>query len=712
MGPDTEIIAGYKVYNEAAAADYDQSTTSSKTAEVHPLDQLSIPEIALAAKVVRAHYSNQQPATEVKFNTITLKNPIKTEYVAFRDTNGPRPDREAFVIMLTKAHCAVNEVIVSLTQEKVLEVKELHDVLPILTLEDLDICERVARADPRVVVTCAEIGLHDMNEVYFDGWAVGADERYGFDRRLQQGLAYWRASGMDNQYAHPLDFAVVIDTEREEVLRIDVRRVGGKRVPVPRVQHNFLPEFVRDGYVSDRLKPIEITQPEGVSFSMKGNELSWAGFKMHIGFNYREGIVISDVSVHDMYEKRQRMLFNRLSVAEMVVPYGNPDIPHHRKHAFDIGEYGMGLMTNPLQVGCDCKGAIKYLDAIMSTSQGYAAVLPNAVCIHEEDNGLLYKHTDYRDGTVVSARDRKLIISQIITAANYEYGFYHTFSLDGTYKLEVKLTGILNTVPLIEGEEAVPYGTKVAKDLNAHNHQHIFSLRIDPAIDGLNNTVVQNDAVSSEIPIGNAGNLYGNAFYCKKTPLKTSKQGACEYSHETSRTWDIINPNKLNPACEKPVGYKIISRESPSLLCKPGSLVWRRAGFTRKTLWVTKYREGELFPAGDYVCQSTGQPGWPSNETVVDWSERDDKIENEDIVCWLQFGITHFPRTEDFPLMPAEPLSVMLRASNFFEKNPALWVPPSSREADAASRDLDKCCEGTEKRGGVGVGGGKRGSKL
>jgi primary-amine oxidase len=181
-----------------------------------------------------------------------------------------------------------------------------------------------------------------MNTVYFDGWAIGADERFGFDRRLQQGLAYWRASPDDNQYAHPLDFTVVVDTEKAEVLRIDIRKVDDQRVPIPRQQHNYLPTFIEQGYVYDRLKPIDITQPQGVSFKLDGNRLSWAGFEMHVGFNYREGIVLSDISMHDMHENRQRMLFNRLSVAEMVVPYGHPETPNHRKHAFDIGEYGMG----------------------------------------------------------------------------------------------------------------------------------------------------------------------------------------------------------------------------------------------------------------------------------------------------------------------------------------------------------------------------------
>ena len=152
--------------------------------------------------------------------------------------------------------CQVNEILISLSQKCIMATRTIDDVMPILTLEDLDICERVARADPGVIQACKDIGIDNMDEVYFDGWAVGADERYGFDRRLQQGLAYWRSSETDNQYAHPLDFCMVIDTEKEEVLRIDIRRVDGKRVPVPRKSHNFLPEFIKDGYITDRLKDL------------------------------------------------------------------------------------------------------------------------------------------------------------------------------------------------------------------------------------------------------------------------------------------------------------------------------------------------------------------------------------------------------------------------------------------------------------------------
>jgi primary-amine oxidase len=655
-------------------------------------DQLSIAEIPVTAEIIREYASPKL----LKFNCITLLEPKKQEYAAFKQGRGPRPDRRAFAIVLDRETGKVSETAVNLNNSKVEEWTDVEDVMPTLTLEDLDVMERIARPDPRVIKACKDIGITDMSKVYFDAWAIGIDERWGFERRLQQGLAYYRNSEFDNQYAHPLDFSVVADTEREEILSVDVRYVNGERTPVPFTEHNYLPQFIGEKYNHERLKPIDIVQPQGVSFQMKGNELSWAGYKMHVGFNYREGIVISDVRTHDHYQDRERTLFNRISVVEMVVPYGCPDKPHHKKHAFDVGEYGTGFMSNSLKLGCDCKGTIHYLDGVMAIGSGEAAVIKNAICIHEEDNGLLYKHTDYRDGTVISARDRKLIISQIITAANYEYGFYHTFTLDGTYKLEVKLTGMLNTYPLHSTEEAAPYGTEVAPRINAQNHQHIFSLRIDPEVDGQNNSVIQSDAVPSEYPVGSPENFYGNAFYSKKTPLRTTLEGAADYCYETNRTWDIVNPNSINPSAKKPVGFKILNTSCPPLLAKPGSVVYKRAAFARKALWVVPYRDYELFPAGNYVCQSTGRENHPDNQTVFDWSQRNEPIENTDIVCYIQFGLTHFPRTEDFPIMPAEPVSVMLRASNFFEKNPGLWVPPSSVCVDTMSRNAfsTSCCAG------------------
>jgi primary-amine oxidase len=286
-----------------------------------------------------------------------------------------------------------------------------------------------------------------------------------------------------------------------------------------------------------------------------------------------------------------------------LVNSGNPEHPHQRKHAFDLGEYGAGYMTNSLSLGCDCKGSIHYLDAEFPTRAGDVRTIKNAICIHEEDAGILFKHSDFRDDSTIVTRARKLIIQQVFTAANYEYCVQWVFHQDGTIQPDIRLTGILNTYVMDVDEDTHGWGTQVYPGVNAHNHQHLFCLRIDPNVDGPKNTVFMADAVPSDAPVGSPENFYGNAFYAKKTKLATTGQAKTDYNGATSRTWDICNTNKLHPYSKKPVSYKLVSREVPGLLPKEGSLVWKRAGFARHAVHVTKCKFSALssahFPGHD-----------------------------------------------------------------------------------------------------------------
>jgi primary-amine oxidase len=238
------------------------------------------------------------------------------------------------------------------------------------------------------------------------------------------------------------------------------------------------------------------------------------------------------------------------------------------------------------------------LQAAFVNKAGDSTTIKNAICIHEEDAGILFKHTDFRDDSVVVTRGRKLIISHIFTAANYEYCVYWIFHQDGTVQLEIKLTGILNTYAMNPGEDTKGWGTEVYPGVNAHNHQHLFCLRIDPNIDGPNNTVFQVDATQGAGEVGSKENPFGNAFYAKRTKYSTVKEATSDYNGATSRTWDMCNTNKLNPYSHKPVSYKLVSREVPGLLPKEGSLVWKRAGFARHAVHVTKCMYSTIITLG------------------------------------------------------------------------------------------------------------------
>lgn len=179
---------------------------------------------------------------------------------------------------------------------------------------------------------------------YSLAWTIGYDERFGSEVRLQQALMYYRPHVDDCQYAFPLDFCPIINTHTKEVIHIDVPSV---RRPVNTIPSNYMPaDIEKEGGYRKDIAPLNIIQPSGVSFTMDGREISWQNFKLHIGFNYKEGIVLNNVRFDD--HGKIRPLFYRISLAEMVVPYGNPEHPHQRKHAFDLGEYGGGYMTNSL----------------------------------------------------------------------------------------------------------------------------------------------------------------------------------------------------------------------------------------------------------------------------------------------------------------------------------------------------------------------------
>lgn len=434
-------------------------------------------------------------------------------------------------------------------------------------------------------------------------WTIGYDERFGNKVRLQQALMYYRPNVDDSQYTFPLDFCPIYDSEAKKVIHIDVPPV---RRPISRAPpNNYHPAAIEKegGYRTD-LKPIHITQPEGVSFKVNGRIIEWQRWSVHVGFNYREGIVLHNITFND--KGTIRPIFYRLSLAEMVVPYGNPEHPHQRKHAFDLGEYGGGYMTNSLSLGCDCKGAIHYMDAAFVNRAGASTIVKNAICIHEEDAGILFKHTDFRDESVIVTRARKLVISHIFTAANYEYCVYWIFHQDGTIQLDIKLTGILNTYAMNPGEDTHGWGTEVYTGVNAHNHQHLFCLRVDANIDGPNNTVFQVDAVPGPGEVGSAENRYGNAFYAKRTKYTTPREAMADYNGDTGRTWEIANTNKLNPHSKKPVAYKLVSREVPRLLPKEGSLVWKRAGFARHALHVTRCKFLCLIQPTDPLLEASG----------------------------------------------------------------------------------------------------------
>jgi primary-amine oxidase len=363
---------------------------------------------------------------------------------------------------------------------------------------------------------------------------------------------------------------------------------------------------------------------------------------------------------------RLRPVLHRAALSEMVVPYGHPGGGHFRKNAFDVGEYGIGVLANSLTLGCDCLGAIRYFDAWLADSKGDPYCIESAVCLHEEDFGILWKHTDLFTGEVDVRRARRLVVSSISTVGNYEYGSFWYFHQDGSIHFEMKATGILNTAGLRPGESP-DYGTIVSPGVYAHYHQHIFNMRLDMAVDGESNRVVEVDTVA--LPVG-PDNPHGNAFTIRETVLGTEQNAQRNVDFNAARFWKIESAEARN-GLGRPTAYKLLPLSPVPTFSDPQSMVARRATFMMRQLWVTAYHPDEIFAAGRYPNQSSGGDGLPA------WTAADRPLVDTDIVVWHSFGLHHIPRPEDFPVQPVITAGFALHPAGFFAENPALDVPPA-----------------------------------
>jgi primary-amine oxidase len=372
---------------------------------------------------------------------------------------------------------------------------------------------------------------------------------------------------------------------------------------------------------------------------------------------------------------KERSVVNRASLVEMVVPYGDPSPVQSKKNAFDAGEYNIGALANSLSLGCDCLGEIQYFDGVVADSHGNPLTIPNAVCMHEEDDSIMWKHYDFRDDTAEVRRSRKLIVSFIATVANYEYGFYWHLYLDGTIEFLVKATGILSTAGQPAGEKSL-YGQTLNNDgLYAPIHQHIFNVRLDFALDGDKNSVYEVDTIVPET------NPTNNVFYTVDQLLVSEKHAARLADAAKHRFWKIVNHDSLNIVGE-PVAYRLQPTDAITLAATPKSFVARRAGFATKNFWVTAFEESERFPAGEYPNQSVGDEGLPK------WVSADRNLVDEDLVVWYTFGMHHVVRLEDWPVMPRQHVGFILQPHGFFDQNPTLDLP---RTTPAGNADHCNC---------------------
>jgi primary-amine oxidase len=644
----------------------------------HPLDPLTSAEITLACDLLK---KQKKLSATTRFAFVQLEEPPKKDVLAWKP--GVRVPRRAAATVFDTKTSVTHTGIVDLDQKAVVSwieqpTKRFPYGQPPVIIEEFfkvgDIVKGDAgwrKAMKRRGLTDGDIELVQVDP--FSAGYFGREEEKG--RRLVCAVSYYRETIKDNGYAHPIEGVVaLVDLNEEKVVHlVDEPDI----VPIPKKKRNYH----REAYPKTRrdLKPLDIVQSEGPSFRVQGWHVEWQNWSIRVGFSAREGLVLSQIGFRD--KGKLRPICYRASMTEMVVPYADPTANHYWKSAFDAGEYGLGKLANALELGCDCLGHIHYFDVPVADDNGVPSVMKNAICMHEEDYGILWKHYEFRNDTFEVRRSRRLVISSFATVGNYDYGFFWYFYQDGTIQLEAKLTGIIQTAAVAPGK-AYPWGGMVGEGLGGPTHQHFFNARLDMMVDGEKNTVTEHEFVPR--PWGK-DNPYGNVFDTTSRVLARERDAAREADGRTGRYWKITNPNVKN-SVGNPTGYKLVVQATPLMLAQEGATMRDRGAFATKHLWVTRFDPAERYASGNFPNQHAGGDGLPK------YIAQNRAIENEDIVVWHTFGVTHFCKPEDFPVMPVEYAGFMLKPNGFFAENPAMDLPPDRNTASKLTGDAS-CCD-------------------
>lgn len=624
----------------------------------HPLDPLTAGEISKAVKILRS--ATDFPKA-VLFSTVVLNEPPKEEVLNY--TEGKSFRREAFAVMYDRVKNKTYEAIVDLRANRTISKKEIPGAQPLVFVGEYEILPEIVKADARWQAAMRKRGIIDFDKVQVDGWAAGqVDEKFN-KGRLLRALFYYKDEGT-NFYGRPIEGVVaLIDMNTRKVIDISDTDV----VPLPPPSQQFDEKSV--GTLRDKPKPLVISQPEGASFQMNGQEIRWQKWRFRYTMHPREGIVLHMVGYED--SGKVRPILYRAALSEMVVPYGDPSIDWRWRSAFDVGEYGVGRLASPLEPKQDAPENATLLDATFADDNGEPYTLERAVGIYERDGGILWKHFDSYTLQNETRRARELVLFFVATIGNYDYAVNYIFKQDGTIEVDLALSGIMLPKGVKEKRADEDHsmmdvpGHLVSPNVVAPHHQHFFNFRLDFDVDGRNNNVIEMN--TSAMPAGK-NNPYFNGMLMHETLFKTEAQAGRKMDMQAARTWSVINPSVKNELGQN-TGFILVPGANSLPYISLESAVRKRAGFINNHFWATRYNPLELSAAGVYPNQSKGGDGLPR------FVANNESIENTDVVVWYTLGVTHIPRPEEWPVMPVTHIGFKMIPGAFFSRNPALDVP-------------------------------------
>jgi primary-amine oxidase len=621
----------------------------------HPLDALTTDEYWTVHDVLQA---SGHLTDKTLVSSLLLHEPVKDKVLAWK--KGEPIPREADVILESEGKTIEARIDI---EGRTLEFwKEMPGVQAPITQTELDTMSEVVKRDPRVVTALKARGITDLTSVRcepipltFIVFPEQTSRRIGYGDCMDAHGAYhsW-GRAVEGLY-------ILADMTSEKVLEV----IDRGPIPMPKGDIDF---EEAEAVPREGTKPLLVTQPQGPGYKIDNGEVVWQNWHFRFRLDPRVGPVINLVRYQD--GDRLRSVMYEGSLSEMYVPYMDPDDGWNSRAFLDAGEFLLGGLIKPVGPD-DCPAHAQYFTGIVPSDSGTPVLKPQLACMFEHaTDGPAWRHDE--DGLLSGRPSRELVFRTAAVAGNYDYLLDWVFQQDGTIRVAVGATGIVETKAVKEtvahmmGEDSskLENGTLVAPNLVAVNHDHYFSYRLDLDVDGPNNSFMIDRLVPQQI----SGKARTSIWATRSSIAKSEKDAILDIDLRHPGMWHFINPTQ-HGVLGHPTGYEIMPGPTAISIVSPEDPAQKLGAFSEHQFWVTPYNPDEFYAAGTYVNSSKGLEGLPA------WTKANRPIENTDIVGWYTLGFHHVVRLEDWPIMPTLWHDFLIRPVNFFDKNPALTLP-------------------------------------
>ena len=640
-----------------------------------PWDSLSADEYRLAANAVSAETN-----ADIVFLRISLRQPDKAEALAWQRGTPPQRDAEVTFLQDGQPHLAH----IDLTGNKIETLTAMRGGQPMLSnqAELLPMIMSLSE-DPQVLAALAKRGVAEGNGLclprtvgrFFRDKANTVRDRV---MRLDCFNIASTGAGLgllpsSNVFGRPIEgLTVLYNMTQGRIVEI-VDSYEGRQAPPHEID---AAEFHEGAFETrSKLKPVAISRPQGVNFTMEGSAIDWQGWHFHLRFDPRQGTILNRVG--HKTDAGFREVAYEIAMSEMFVPYHDNDPNWFYRAYFDMGEFGFGNLATALQ-GADCPPGAIYQNVLLHAPDGTPFEAKDRICIFEHDPGhpAWRHHESIYDGIPGidihnARRATELVVRMVATIGNYDYFQDYVFGQDGRLRIRLISTGIdavkgvvSETLADATAAANTGTGTLIAPYRVAVNHDHYFSYRIDMDVDGPANNFDR--MMLRAIP--QAADAPRRGIWGIVPQRVTSEKQAQTKMRADAPALLVFSGTTQKNALGYDSAYQIMMPNVKPLVSQLDETM-KRGYFVQNNLWVTRFKRDEIFASGVQTNQSSPYLGMP--EYIAD----NEPIAGQDVVGWATIGFHHVPMAEDWPVMPSKVDEIVLKPRNFFNRNPAIDLP-------------------------------------